>query len=369
MYVAYTAAHWPMHARERDIAGYRGKYDGGYEPVRKARFKRMKELGVIKPDAQLSPVAGNWDKVKDKKWESACMEVYAAMVDQMDQGIGRIVSKLKQTGQLDNTLIMFLQDNGGCAEGGGRSNKPKPRGDKPTLPPIPDDEIHYTGSCPKQTRDGWPVRRGKVTPGPADTYIGYGKNWANVSNTPFREYKHWVHEGGISTPLIVHWPDGISKQNELRHEPSHLIDIMATCVNISGAAYPKVFNGENIKPMEGASLVPVFEGKTLDREAIYWEHETNRAVRMGDWKLVAKVHKGNWELYNLSKDRSELNNLTAKHPERVKEMAAAWMAYATRCDVLKDGEFKAREKKNKKKAGKKKGDPQKKVRNVKKKQK
>ncbi|MHC4222007.1 MAG: sulfatase-like hydrolase/transferase, partial [Planctomycetota bacterium] len=169
MYVAYTAAHWPMHARERDIARYRGKYDGGYEAIRKARYKRMKELGVIKADAELSPMAGDWESIKDKKWEAACMEVYAAMIDQMDQGIGRIVGKLKETGQLDNTLIMFLQDNGGCAENRGRSDKPNPRGEKPSLPPIADDVIHYTDSTPKQTRDGWPVRQGKVMPGPADT--------------------------------------------------------------------------------------------------------------------------------------------------------------------------------------------------------
>jgi arylsulfatase len=334
MYIAYTAAHWPMHARERDIAKYRGRYDAGYGPIREARLDKMIALGVVGASAQLSPTIGDWSTVDDKRWEAACMEVYAAMVDQMDQGIGRIVRALEQKGQLDNTLILFLQDNGGCAEAGGRSSKPSPRADKPSLPPIPDDVIHYTGSFPKQTRDGWPVRRGKVMPGPADTYIGYGRNWANVSNTPHREYKHWVHEGGISSPLVVHWPAGFDTKNALRHEPSHLIDLMATCIDVSGAAYPAEFNGETIKPMEGRSLVPVFENRPLNRERLYWEHEGNRAVRSGDWKLVSKGRDGKWELYNVAVDRSELNDLSSKHPERVTEMAGLWRAYAERAQVI-----------------------------------
>ena len=250
MYVAYTSAHWPMHARERDIRKYEGKYDEGYGPVRRKRFEKMLESGVIRPDAKLSQQAGNWEGVPDKEWEAACMEVYAAMIDQMDQGIGRIVNALEKKGQLDNTLILFLQDNGGCAEGGGRDPEGPlvQRSDSSTLPLIPDDSIHYDGSVPNQTRDGWPVLRGHVMPGPADTYIGYGKAWANVSNTPHREYKHWVHEGGISTPLIAHWPKGFEAKNELRHTPGHLIDLMATCVDLSGARYPEEFMGERSGP-------------------------------------------------------------------------------------------------------------------------
>ncbi len=337
MYVAYTSAHWPMHARERDIKKYKGKYDEGYQPIRSQRLARMKELGVVEPHARLSPVAGNWEEVDDKMWEAACMEVYAAMVDQMDQGIGRIVEALEKKGQLDNTLILFLQDNGGCAESGGRKEKGPliTRADGPSLDPIPDDSIHYAGSVPKQTRDGWPVLRGHVMPGPADTYIGYGRGWANVSNTPHREYKHWVHEGGISTPLIVHWPAGISARNELRCEPGHLIDLMATCVDVSGAQYPEKFNGNMILPMEGRSLIPVFNNQPIDREAIYWEHEGNRAVRVGDWKLVSKwSNQGKWELYNIAEDRSELDDLAEAEPERTREMAALWQAYAERTHVL-----------------------------------
>ena len=338
MYVAYTAAHWPMHARPRDIAKYKGKYDAGYGPVRKGRFEKMKELGVIKPEAELSPPPASWGDIKDKKWEAACMEVYAAMIDSIDQGIGRIAGALKDKGIFDNTLVFFLQDNGGCAESGGRGTKPHPRASKPTLPPLPPDAQHYFGSVPQQTRDGWPVRRGHVMPGPADTYIGYGKNWANVSNTPFREYKHWVHEGGISTPLIAHWPAGIRAKNELSHQHGHLIDLMATCVDVSGATYPDRYKGEKIKPMEGKSLVPVFENKPIKREALYWEHEGNRAVRAGKWKLVAKGRAGQddvvWELYDIEADRSELHDLAAEEPKRLKEMVGLWQAYAMPCPCV-----------------------------------
>ena len=289
-------------------------------------------------------VNGDWSQVKDKEWESACMEVYAAMVDQMDQGIGRLVQALKARGELDNTLIFFLQDNGGCAENGGRGTKPFPRPEKPTFKSIPDDVVHYFGSVPKQTRDGYPVRRGHVMPGPEDTYIGYGRNWANVSNTPFREYKHWVHEGGVATPLIAHWPDGIAAKNKLRREPSHLVDLMATCVDVSGAKYPEKTGGKSIKPMEGRSLIPVFEGKSLNREAIYWEHEGNRAIRMDDWKLVAKGRQGQWELYNMKTDRVEITDLSKKYPERAAKLQTMWQTYAERANVIPWPESKKKNK-------------------------
>ena len=335
MYVAYTAAHWPMHARECDITRYKGKYDKGYKAIRNKRLAKMKALGVVKPDAEMSSQAGNWSRVKDKKWEAACMEVYAAMVDSMDQGIGRIVKSLKDKGLFENTIIFYLQDNGGCAEGCGRRGKPNPRKDKPSFKPVPPDEQLYFGSIPEQTRDGWEVRQGHVMPGPADTYIGYGKNWANVSNTPFREYKHWVHEGGISTPLIVSWPAGIKTKGHLRHQPGHLIDIMATCVDAAGANYPKEYKGQKIKPMEGRSLLPaLIKNEPVQREAIYWEHEGNRAIRQGKWKLVAKGRKGKWELYDIEADRSELHNFAERLPTKVKQMADMWQAYALRTNVI-----------------------------------
>jgi arylsulfatase A-like enzyme len=336
LYVAYTAAHWPMHALPEDIAKYDGKYDGkydaGYEPVRQARFKKAASLGLIDANQPMTPAAQNWNKVADKEWEAACMEVYAAMIDRMDQGIGKLVAELKRTNQFENTLILFLQDNGGCAENMGRipqKNHPNiRRPDRPTLPPMKPTDFAAAGSVPAQTRDGYPVRMGnKVFPGPADTYVAYGRGWANVSNTPFREYKHWVHEGGISTPLIAHWPDGIEPRGELRRAPGHVIDIMATCVELAGAKYPA-----DATPPEGRSLVPVFAGKPIERDALYWEHEGNRAVRIGQWKLVAK-HNRPWELYDISHDRTELNDLAASMPDKVREMSARWDAWAQRVGV------------------------------------
>ncbi len=188
---------------------------------------------------------------------------------------------------------------------------------------------------PPQTRDGWPVLMGPgVLPGPADTFIAYGRGWANVSNTPFREYKHWVHEGGIATPLIAHWPAGIRARGELRQQPGHLIDIMATCVDVAGAKYPTAYQGQPLTPLEGKSLVPAFANRPLEREALYWEHEGNRAVRAGNWKLVAKSPGGKWELYDLAADRTELHDLAAQEPKRVQELAALWEAYAKRAKVL-----------------------------------
>jgi len=335
LYVAYTAAHWPMHARERDIAKYRGRYDAGYRAVRAKRFEQMQKLGVIGSNAKLSAPAGDWANVENKRWEAACMEVYAAMVDSMDQGIGRLTKALSDTGQLENTLIFYLQDNGGCAETQGRKGKGNARQAKPTREPIAADAQHYFVSRPEQTRDGFPVRQGVgVIPGPADTYIGYGKSWANVSNTPFREYKHWVHEGGISTPLIAHWPAGFAARNELRHQPGHLIDIMATCADVAGARYPREHKGTAIIPLEGQSLVESFSNENVLSRTLFWEHEGNRAVRVGDWKLVAKGRSGPWELYDLQADRSELNNLASREPDRVAELTALWQQYAHRARVI-----------------------------------
>ena len=332
LYVAYTAAHWPMHALPNDIARYRGKYDVGYETIRQARWTKAVELGLFPADQPLTKSVGNWDAIENKEWEAACMEVYAAMVDRMDQGIGQIVDELKRQKVLDNTLICYMQDNGGCAEAMGRTGNKEhpdvPRPKTPSLPSMKPEDFASSGSVPSQTRDGYPVRMGKQAfPGPADTYVAYGENWANVSNTPLREYKHWVHEGGISSPLIVHWPAGLSNAEPWCHQPSHLIDIAATLVDISGASYPA-----DATPLEGRSLRPAFGNKPIEREALYWEHEGNRAVRQGDWKLVAK-HNKPWELYDISKDRIESNDLAATYPDKVLQMARLYETYAKRANV------------------------------------
>lgn len=328
LYVAYTAAHWPMHAREKDIAAYKGRYAAGYETIRKARYEKMLKLGVVtKENSTYQPIPADVGETKFWDWDMRNMEVYAAMITSMDQGIGRIVKALKESGQYDNTLICFLQDNGGCAETPGRGAEGLPRAAAPTLPPLAKDYIQPFAT-PKQTRDGYPMRQGKgVMAGAGDTYIAYGPAWATVSNTPFRRFKHWVHEGGISTPMIAHWKAGIKRKGSLEPTPGHLIDLMATVVDMSGAKYPA-----EVQPMEGRSLVPLFKGGKIERDALYWEHEGNRAVRVGDWKLVA-VHNQPWELYNIAKDRSEQNDLSKSEPERVQQMIALYEAYAKRTNV------------------------------------
>ena len=336
LYTAYTAAHWPMHAPDDELVQHYGKYEAGYDAIRRQRFERMKKLGVISPDCEFTPSVGDWDKVKNKAWEQRCMEVYAAMITRMDEGIAKIVAALEKTGRLDNTLILYMQDNGACAEtvGRQRNDAPQYRPDNPPLEPQPADFIDVLVR-PTRTRDGYQVRQGPgVMPGPADTFIAYGENWANVSNTPFREYKHWVHEGGISTPLIAHWPAGIKRAGELEHQPGHLIDVMATAVELSGAKHPPERAEDKIPPLEGRSLTPAFAGHRIDRDAIYWEHEGNRAIRIGDWKLVAKGPAGAWELYNIKADRTELRNLATQEPERVEQMIAKWEVWAKRTQTI-----------------------------------
>jgi arylsulfatase len=292
-------------------------------------------MGLIDGSWNLSPQFGKWENVKDKAWEARCMEVYAAMLDRMDQNIGRIVQTLRDQGQLDNTLLLFLQDNGGNYEAVGRNPRvSQPRADHPTKPLLPKDFIQ-TVNHPDQTRDGYPVRDGKnAMPGPADTYIAYGQAWGNVSNTPFREYKHFVHEGGISTPLIAHWPAQITRKGELEKQAGHLIDLMATCVDLAGASYPMELNGQPIYAMEGTSLVPAFMGKSLPERPIFWEHEGNRAMRQGDWKLVAKGPGGKWELYNVVKDRTEMHDLSGSESTRRDAMVGAWEVWAKRAHVI-----------------------------------
>ena len=319
LYVPYTSPHWPLHARPADIARYRGKYARGWDALRRQRHQRMIKMGLVDAHWPMTPRDERvpaWEDQSDQDWWALCMAVYAAQIDVMDQGIGRIVATLEATHQLENTLILFLADNGGCAERLG----PRSGG----------------LSVPKTTRDGRPVRRGNdpsIAPGPDDTYASYGIGWANASNTPFRRYKHWVHEGGIASPLIVHWPAVVGRGGRITQQVGHLIDLMATCADVAGAAYPKRFNDNDIIPLEGKSLAPIFHGQVRPgHEALFWEHEGNRAVRRGRFKLVSRF-PNEWELYDLQADRTEMNNLATTRPEKVAELASLYKAWAARSFV------------------------------------
>ena len=342
-YIAYTAAHWPLQAPESEVQKYKGVYDKGWDQTRKQRFEKLKKLGIISSKVVLTERGidiPEWKNEPLKEWQVRRMEVYAAMVDIMDQGIGKIISTLEKKGELDNTVIFYMHDNGGCAEtlNSNETEIPLTKEQKKGKP-FAKDSI-FLGKIPTYTREGQFIRSGKgVMPGPANTWTAYGEEWANVSNTPFRLYKHFVHEGGIATPLIIHWPEGIKAKGKLRTQPGHLIDIMATCVEIAGLNYPINFNGNDIHPLEGKSLVPAFTNKTVNREFIFWEHEGNRALRMGKWKLVSKTKiqkkftpadENAWELYNIEEDPSELNNLALKYSDKVKIMAVIWEKEAQR---------------------------------------
>lgn len=304
LYLAFNAPHFPLMAPAEDIARYRGKYKGGWDKLREERHAKQLRLGLLDKAWPVTPRASDvkaWDSLTADEQDrfDNLMAVYAACVDRMDRAIGTLVAELKSRGELDNTLILFMSDNGGNAEAG-------PNGRSEGSGPI----------------------------GSSDSNVFCGESWANAQNTPFRLYKHYTHEGGISTPLIAHWPAGISSKGQFRQQPGHLIDIMATCVEISGAKYPTEFKGQPILPMEGKSLVPAFAGKAIERDALYWEHEGNAAVRVGDLKLVRKGRNGKWELYDLKVDRSELNDLASSKPEEVKRLAAKWDAWATRAHVI-----------------------------------
>ncbi|RLA19637.1 MAG: arylsulfatase [Gammaproteobacteria bacterium] len=309
-YVAYTAAHWPLHAKPQDIERYADTYTMGWDVIREQRHKRMMELGVIGKQSKLTVRDAKvpaWDTLKPSQQKKSAkkMAVYAAMIDSLDQGIGRIVEKLKESGQLENTLIVFLSDNGACPEKG----------------PL-----------------GWDKKSKELSDlGSEASYSSYGFGWSNASNTPFREHKHWVHEGGIRTPFIASWPAGIPARNEFCSQIGHIIDVMPTFIEASGATYPETLNGKAIHPYQGVSLQPAFKNQPLKRKALFWEHETNCAVRQEQWKLVAKERNGPddpWELYNMDADPTETQNLAGKYPEKVETMAAMWNKWAGENGVL-----------------------------------
>ncbi len=311
LYTAHVAPHWPLHALPEDIERYKAVYTMGWDWLRAQRHRRLIELGLIDPQwtiTERDERVPAWDDEAHKEWEIHRMAVYAAQIDRMDQGIGRIIAALEDTGRLDNTLILFLADNGGCAE-------------------------IIQG---KDTRHGHFPQGGttpEILPGGPDTYASYGYGWANASNTPFRRYKKWIHEGGAASPLIAHWPAGIAARGEIRHQVGHIIDLMPTCVAIAGATYPEQFNDRTITPHEGVSLLPAFENQPLERNApLFWEHFGNRGMRDGDWKLVAGKDEP-WELYDMRRDRTETRNLIEEHPDRAAAMAADYDAWAARVGV------------------------------------
>jgi arylsulfatase len=304
LYLAHNAPHFPLQAPAEDIAKFRnGIYTNGWDTLRVARYERQKAMGLIDPAWKLTPRANDvkpWDSLSasEKDRFDNIMAIYAACVWHMDKSVGDLVAALKQRNVLDNTLILFMSDNGGNAEGGPNGTF---KGDNP--------------GDPKST-------------------VFCGESWANLENTPNRLYKHFNHEGGVSTPLIAHYPAGISAKGEFRTQPGHLVDIMATVADFGGATYPKEFKEKTIQPMEGRSLRPAFANQPIEREAIYWEHEGNAAVRVGDWKLVRRGRNGAWELYDLKADRTELNNLASAQPERIQQLTDLWNAWAKRANVV-----------------------------------
>lgn len=298
LYVAYTAPHSPLQAWPEDIAKYRGKYREGWDVLRERRRARLVELSLIDEQVALAPRDPRvpaWSEIADQDAWDLKMAVYAAQVDRMDQGIGRIVEALKRTGQLDNTLIFFLSDNGGDGE-----NEPSTK----DLPPGPKASSHI-----------------------------YGRAWAQLSNTPWRGHKHDALEGGISTPLVAHWPATIRSRG-VSHEHGHVIDLMATCLDVAGAEYPRTIAGRAITPLEGHSLAPIFRnGTRTPHESLCWEHEGNRAIRRGRWKLVA-LYGRPWQLFDISIDRTESHDLAAERPQEVSSLIAEYETWAARVGVV-----------------------------------
>jgi arylsulfatase len=286
LHLCFTAPHSPIQAPAEDIARYAGKYRAGWDAIRRQRHARQLEMKLLDPKWKLpGPDALVYDwTASDQKWEDRRMAVYAAMVDRMDQNIGRLLRALTQLGLDGKTVVMFLSDNGSSSEEAG-------------------------GRDPAQV------------PGPKSSYMNVGPGWGWAHNTPFRRYKTWVHEGGIATPFIVRWP-GVVKPGTLTHQVGHIIDLLPTCLELAGADYPRAFKGHDVLPVEGRSLVPIFRGRDRPpHELLFWRQDNHRAVRQGKWKLVWDGTVGSWDLYDLEADRTELNDLAGQHPEKVRELA------------------------------------------------
>ncbi len=299
LYLAYIAPHFPLQAPEEDVKRFEGTYSNGWDELRRARFERQKEMGLLPLTAKLSerdPDSRPWADASDKKGWDRKMAVYAAMMHRMDEGIGRVLGKLDELGIDDNTLVVFLSDNGGSAETVDRSAP-------------------------------------GALPGHPDSFVSYGLPWANLSNTPYRRYKMVVQEGGIVTPFIAYWP-GTIRPGGITRQVGHVIDLMPTVLDLAGITYPDERNGETLVPLEGRSLLDAFRGEpAASRGPFFWEHEGNRAVRVGDWKLVASQGEA-WELYDLASDPTEMHDLAGRRPEKVAELAAVYAGWAERVGAL-----------------------------------
>ncbi len=315
LYVAETAPHWPLHALPEDIKKYENTYQVGWDAIREARYKKMIDLGLIDPaTTKLSPRILDdlsWQDNPDKVWDARAMAVHAAMVDRMDQGIGRIIEALKRNGQLDNTLIIFLSDNGAS----------------------PENAMAYGPGFdrPGATRDGkqiaYPVQK-KVLPGPQTTFASIGERWANVANTPYRFAKASSYEGGIRTPMIAYWPRGIKTRGTISRAMGHVMDFMATFVQLANTSYPATFNGNPVPPTQGLSLVPSFLNTNASGHTVlYNEHFGAKYVRDGQWKLVAQPNQP-WKLYKISDDETELNDMTGNYPNEAKRLEQSWDQWA-----------------------------------------
>lgn len=308
LYLAYNAPHWPLHAKEEDIEKFVGKYMHGWDQVRANRLEKQRSMGLFEHEVGLSARDARvrpWDEVDEaqKKRVDYRMATYAAQIYSVDYNIGKLLYSLEERGDLDNTLILFLSDNGGCAE-----------------------MYHEFGTKPQS----W------INKANYSGAVSYGIGWANASNTPFHEYKVQTYEGGISTPLIAHWPARIKEQKgSITHAPGYLIDIMPTLLEVSGASYPEQYQGNDIHPLEGKSLVPVFEtGNRQDHEYMFWEHQSNCAIRYGKWKAVKRLTDEEWELYDLEEDRIESNNLAREFPKIVQQLDEKWNEWAKAHQVL-----------------------------------
>ncbi len=316
LYLAYTAAHWPLHAHEEDIAKYKGAYHMGWDALRKQRHEKMKELGVVNADWPLSPrneEVPPWEDAEEPAWQERRMEVYAAQVDRMDQNIGRLLSYLKESGQWENTLIVFQVDNGGCH-----------------VEFATDREGEYLHT---ETVDGRPIRKGNIPglmPGGQETFQSYGYGWANASNTPFRYFKLHDHEGGIRSPFIVHWPAVVKDGGKIEKQVGRVMDLYPTFLDVAGATLEA--QGEwPAQTLEGTSLLPVIKGGTrTPPETMAWRWSNGAALRQGKWKLVHLSGRPDWELYDVEADGTELNDLAARMPDKVAELEALYNAWAER---------------------------------------